>query len=69
LFGKIAEPFNSPRENPYYEVKYVAKTKTFKMKQLAYSQLAEKFDEYKDNGRFKAAEESVEMTAHLNFHT
>jgi len=39
------------------------------MKQLAYSQLAEKFDEYKDNGRFKAAEESVEMTAHLNFHT
>ena len=44
----------------------VAKTRTYKFKNLAYSSIAQKFRYYKDNGRPTEAYETCKMRKHMN---
>ena len=48
-----------------YKVKFNAKSRTYSLRQLSYTKLAQSFEEYKENGRLEAAMDAVFMMNHL----
>jgi hypothetical protein len=46
-------------------MKYLAKSKTYKLRQLNFTKLAAKFDDYKETSSISAAVDSVSMMNHL----
>ena len=66
LIGKDEEPFGPKYTSKQaYDIKYIAKSKTYKLRQLKFTKLASKFDDYKENNSIQAALDSVNMMNHL----
>lgn len=63
-FGKAPEPFGNARSTNF-SFKLVPKTKTYKFRNLMYSQIAQKFRDYKNNGCLAEAYETCKMRKHM----
>jgi len=66
-FGKVEKPFGDANDakNVRYCFEYVTKSRSFKLRNLPYSILAEKFRDYKNNNMISEAIESCRMKSHI----
>ena len=64
-FGKAPEPFGNARHTNFnFELE--PKSRTYKFRNLMYNAIAQKFRDYKNNGRMSEAYETCKMRKHMN---